>query len=98
MDTVTKIRTAFAANRGTLEKWLAYPRYLQQEYGINPVLAGGCIRDLLLGLEPKDLDMFVSMSKWRRLAAEPEAVHDHFNVIAKREGWASNPGPRENPT
>lgn len=87
MDHITQ---AFARNRGTLEKWLAYPRYLQQEYGINPVLAGGCIRDLLLGHEPKDLDLFVSMSNWRQTDSEPLSVADAFEIIAKREGWTND--------
>ena len=84
MDAVTQ---AFARNRGTLEKWLAYPRYLQQEYGINPVLAGGCIRDLLLGQEPKDLDLFVSMSDWRISGGGYALARSTLDVIAKREGW-----------
>jgi hypothetical protein len=87
MNIMQRIQATYAQTRGTLEKWLQYPRYLQQEYGVNPVLAGGCIRDLLLGQEPKDLDLFISMSEWR-WARDSDTIQEIFDVIAHREGWA----------
>jgi hypothetical protein len=85
-EVVRQLSASLAANRSTLERWLAYPRQLQQEYGLNPILAGGAVRDLLMGQEVKDLDIFLSPSGWvgKRLGWSPEVA----SKIAEREGWS----------
>lgn len=78
------IYTAFNSNRQLIEQWLHYPRALQQEYGINPVLAGGALRDLLLGKEVGEVDMYLSMSAWRAAATSTSHIS---KVLLEREGW-----------
>lgn len=85
-DLMRSFNIAFSNNYALVNKWLAYPRQLQQTYGVNPVLAGGCIRDILLGKPVNDLDVFISMSNWRR----PDSAADCDSLIhemAKAENW-----------
>jgi poly(A) polymerase len=51
--------------------------------GYDAYLAGGCVRDLLLGREPKDIDVATSATpdQVQRLFARTEAVGAHFGVI-----------------
>lgn len=84
MDPEKLIYNQFNANRATIEKWLAYPRQLQMEYGINPLLAGGAMRDTILGGEVKDLDVFISVSKARMQGVDFDSFVED---LADREGW-----------
>jgi hypothetical protein len=47
-------------------------------YGIKPVIAGGAIRDILLGYFPKDHDVFIDVSKF---ADDPDALEDFIDVF-----------------
>jgi poly(A) polymerase len=54
-----------------------------RELGHAAYFAGGCVRDLLLGLEPKDFDVATSATPEQVMAAFPrtEAVGAHFGVV-----------------
>lgn len=58
--------------------------------GHQAYLVGGCVRDLLLGLEPKDYDVATDAPPERLLALFPgaEQVGAHFGVILVRDGAA----------
>ena len=51
--------------------------------GYEAYFAGGCVRDLLLGVEPKDFDVATSArpEQVQRLFARTEAVGAHFGVV-----------------
>jgi len=96
----------YSQYRQDVEKWLAYPRYLQQEYGINPVIAGGAIRDVMLGAEVNDIDLFISASDWRLFfnllevsdvssVDRAEIWGDYTYNVADREGWKYDRAGRE---
>lgn len=59
-----------------------------RERGHQAYFAGGCVRDLLLGVEPKDLDVATSATPEEVLALFPKAltVGAHFGVVLVREG------------
>ena len=78
------IYSNFTKNRATVEKWLTYPRQLQMEYGINPVLAGGCMRDIILGGKVNDLDMFITRSSYQNGLSDFDFL---IANIAEKEGW-----------
>lgn len=46
-------------HKETIDNWLRYLREIESKYDVKCVLAGGCFRDLLLGVPIKDLDVFV---------------------------------------
>src|SRR3954467_5577002 len=50
--------------------------------------AGGCVRDLLLGLEPKDWDVATGAPPWRvrELVSSTQAVGAAFGVILVKHG------------
>ena len=54
-----------------------------RSHGHEAYLAGGCVRDLLLGLEPKDFDVTTAAPPEQvgRLFARTEAVGAHFGVM-----------------
>jgi tRNA nucleotidyltransferase/poly(A) polymerase len=54
-------------------------------------LVGGCVRDLLLGIEPKDYDVATDATPEEVLKHYPGAlqVGAHFGVILVREGDAT---------
>lgn len=54
-----------------------------QAAGYQAVLAGGCVRDLLLGVEPKDFDVATSATpeSVQTLFAKTESVGAHFGVV-----------------
>ncbi len=56
--------------------------------GHQAVLAGGCVRDMLLGAEPKDYDIATSArpDEVQRLFPKSYAVGAHFGVIVVRIG------------
>lgn len=82
------IYDSFTKHRATVEKWLSYPRQLQMEYGVNPILAGGCMRDIILGGEVKDLDVFITVSKSRLDCLDRlNDLNDLISHIAETEGW-----------
>jgi hypothetical protein len=74
----------FTKHRATVEKWLSYPRQLQMEYGINPILAGGCMRDIILGGEVSDLDVFVTRSSYQNGLSDFDFL---IANMAEKEGW-----------
>src|SRR5678815_457270 len=51
-------------------------------------LAGGCVRDMLLGLEPKDYDVATDAppERVRKLFSNTQAVGAAFGVILVRHG------------
>jgi hypothetical protein len=51
---------------------------VSSNYGIKPVIAGGAIRDILLGYYPKDHDVFIDVSKF---AEDPDALQDFIDVF-----------------
>lgn len=65
-------------------EWLAYPRELQARYGVVPVIAGGAIRDLILGREVKDIDVFLTRSDILRDAYGDRKI---WKFIESNEGW-----------
>jgi tRNA nucleotidyltransferase/poly(A) polymerase len=58
--------------------------------GQRAYLAGGCVRDLLLGREPKDYDVATSAppEAVMRLFPGSDAVGAHFGVVLVRDGGA----------
>ena len=54
-----------------------------RELGHLAYFAGGCVRDILLGLDPRDFDVATSATPDRVLAAFPrtESVGAHFGVV-----------------
>jgi poly(A) polymerase len=62
---------------------------LQRE-GYQAFLAGGCVRDLLLGLEPKDYDVATAARPEQVVSLFPAArlVGAHFGVVVIRAGSA----------
>src|SRR5688572_22407943 len=69
------------------EDALAVVRRLR-EAGHVAYFAGGCVRDLLLGLEPKDYDVATDAppKRVRQLFANTQAVGAAFGVILVRHG------------
>lgn len=61
-----------------------------REAGHQAYLVGGCVRDLLLGIEPKDYDVATDARPERLLELFPGAEHvgAHFGVIRVREDAA----------
>lgn len=59
-----------------------------REHGHQAYFAGGCVRDLLLGVEPKDFDVATSAVPDEVLKLFPKAltVGAHFGVVLVREG------------
>ncbi|HEX2747812.1 MAG TPA: CCA tRNA nucleotidyltransferase, partial [Verrucomicrobiales bacterium] len=59
-----------------------------QEAGHTAYFAGGCVRDELLGVKPKDFDIATSArpETVQRLFPRSQAVGAHFGVIVIREG------------
>ena len=55
--------------------------------GFEVLLAGGCVRDLLLGLQPKDYDIATNATPQQVCAIYPRAqvVGAHFGVVIVRE-------------
>ncbi len=58
--------------------------------GHQALLVGGCVRDLLLGLEPEDFDIATDAApeRVRQLFPHSEAVGAHFGVIIVKEPHA----------
>ena len=56
--------------------------------GHQALLVGGCVRDMLLGREPKDFDVCTDAPPDRLLGLFPQAVRvgAHFGVVLVREG------------
>ena len=56
--------------------------------GISPIFAGGCVRDELLGLEPKDYDVATDAppQRVRQIFPHSQAVGAAFGVILVHEG------------
>src|ERR1700752_1005472 len=56
--------------------------------GFQGYLVGGCVRDLLLGYEPKDYDVATNAPPERLLELFPHSgqVGAHFGVVLVREG------------
>ncbi|HYF36224.1 MAG TPA: CCA tRNA nucleotidyltransferase, partial [Prosthecobacter sp.] len=54
--------------------------------GHQALLAGGCVRDMLLGKEPKDYDVATSATPEQVIALFPGAltVGAHFGVVVVR--------------
>ena len=61
-----------------------------REHGHQAFLVGGCVRDLLLGREPKDFDVATSAPPEVVLSLFPDAqqVGAHFGVVHVRSGGA----------
>src|SRR5688572_33296062 len=59
-----------------------------REQGHEAYFAGGCVRDLLLGLEPKDWDVATDAppGRVRELFTNTQAVGAAFGVILVRHG------------
>lgn len=59
-----------------------------QEAGHEALFAGGCVRDRLRGVEPKDYDIATSATPDEILALYPkgDTIGAHFGVILLREG------------
>lgn len=53
------IKELLSKHSPRIEKWAEYLRTVEQEHNVTCVLAGGCLRDVLLGANVKDLDVFV---------------------------------------
>src|SRR4051812_11390531 len=66
---------------------LAIVRRLR-EHGHVAYFAGGCVRDMLLGLEPKDFDVATDAppTRVRELFSNTQAVGAAFGVILVRVG------------
>lgn len=62
-----------------------------QEAGHEALFAGGCVRDRLRGVEPKDYDIATSATPDEILALYPkgDTIGAHFGVILLREGGHS---------
>ena len=58
--------------------------------GFQAYLVGGCVRDMLLGREPKDYDVATDAEPERVLELYPDAIRvgAHFGVVLVREGAA----------
>ena len=56
--------------------------------GFKAYFAGGCVRDALLGLEPKDYDVATEARPEQVVALFPrsQAVGAHFGVVVVRAG------------
>src|SRR3974390_138807 len=61
-----------------------------RERGFQAYLVGGCVRDLMLGREPKDFDVATDATPDEVLRFYPEAdlVGAHFGVVLVRSGNA----------
>src|SRR5947208_1186758 len=59
-----------------------------RQFGHVAYFAGGCVRDLLLGLEPKDWDVATDAppGRVRELFSQTQAVGQAFGVILVRHG------------
>src|ERR1700722_12367548 len=59
-----------------------------REAGHMAYFAGGCVRDLLLGLDPKDYDVATDAppNRVRQLFGNTQAVGAAFGVILVRQG------------
>ncbi|GGA66658.1 HDIG domain-containing protein [Edaphobacter acidisoli] len=64
---------------------------LLREHGHQAYFAGGCVRDLLLGVGPKDFDVATSATPDEVLELFPKAltVGAHFGVVLVRDGDVS---------
>ena len=64
--------------------------------GHQAFFAGGCVRDLLLGVEPNDFDVATSATPeiLQRLFPRTEAVGAHFGVVLVLSGSADNKADR----
>jgi poly(A) polymerase len=62
-----------------------------RDRGYQAYFAGGCVRDLLLGIEPKDFDVATSATPDKVIELFPKAltVGAHFGVVLVREGDVS---------
>lgn len=62
-----------------------------QKAGFQAFLVGGCVRDLLLGREPKDFDLATDARPEQILELHPDAdlVGAHFGVVLVRHGGFS---------
>ena len=83
-DRAPEIRSKPPCSRADAEAVLSR---LRQE-GHTAYFAGGCVRDLLLGLEPKDWDVATDAppDRVRRLFSRTQAVGAAFGVILVRQG------------
>lgn len=61
--------------------WAEILAQVRPVYGDTAVIAGGCVRDYLLGREPKDIDVFVNAST-ARLAVRSFDLPRRFMVSA----------------
>jgi poly(A) polymerase len=63
-----------------------------QNRGFQALLVGGCVRDCLLGLQPKDFDIATDALATEVLGLFPQAelVGAHFGVVLVHEGHGSN--------
>ncbi len=59
-----------------------------REHGQEAVFAGGCVRDMLRGIEPKDYDIATSArpEEVQALFPKSKAVGAHFGVVLVRSG------------
>src|SRR6478672_3438439 len=59
-----------------------------REHGHVAYFAGGCVRDMLLGLQPKDYDVATDAppTRVRELFSRTQAVGAAFGVILVRQG------------
>lgn len=83
---------------------LAIVKKLQQE-GFETYLVGGCVRDLLLGLEPKDFDIATTAKprQVKRLIRNAFIIGRRFRLVLAKEGedqfeistFRRNPSPAE---
>lgn len=77
-----------SSKSGTAEEAASQIIIKLRDAGHEAYLAGGCVRDLLLGLTPKDYDIATSATPEEILALYPRsgAIGAHFGVILVRRG------------
>ena len=84
---MSDVASSSSTPRGTRDAALAVVRRLR-DAGHVAYFAGGCVRDALLGLEPKDYDVATDAppDKVRELFRRTQAVGAAFGVILVRDG------------
>src|ERR1700716_3325322 len=71
-----------------------------RQHGFQAYLVGGCVRDLLLGREPKDYDVATSATPDQVMAIFPEtyAVGAQFGVVLVPLPGEADPANEETPS